>query len=153
MADVRRSVGVWASRTLLTGIAIAAAMGCGGSAQRLRGYTYPPDFRYIAPHELSTAMGRLALAVDRLDDLLRPGPAGGDALQAQVVGQLRELAGIASELTAGSVGTNHPWLDHNIESFRLDVELARRAATHDPPNYYLAGSIAGACGYCHQRQE
>ena len=112
----------------------------------------PPDFRYIEQHELSSAMGRLAVAVERLNGLLRTSPTGGAAVQGEVVAQLGELESIASQLTGG-VGTNHPWLDHNLGAFQGDIELARRAATHDPPNYYLAGNIAGACGYCHQRGE
>jgi cytochrome c553 len=136
---------------LLASLAVAI-LGCRGSASRIRQYTYPPDFRYIEQHELGSAMGRLAVAVERLNGLLRASGTGEAAVQGAVVVQLGEVESIAGQLTGG-LGTNHPWLDHNLATFQRDIELARRAANHDPPNYYLAGSIAGACGYCHQRRE
>jgi hypothetical protein len=153
MVDVRLMSSAWLRGVVVIGLAVAAFAGCGGSAARVRGYTYPPDFRYISPSELSSAMGQLAVGVKRLDELLRGGGAEGEPLQAEVVQQLGDLAGIAGGLSAGRMGTNHPWLNNNLGTFRRDVELARRAATHDPPNYYLAGTIVGACGYCHQRWE
>jgi len=140
----------WLTTVGLLAAATAAIVGCHGSTAHIRQYTYPPDFRYIEQHELSTAMGRLAVGVDGLNRLLRP--AGPPPAPAAVVAQLDELQSIASRLT-GTVGTNHPWLDKNLPTFRRDIELAKRAAGHDPPNYYLAGTIAGACDYCHQRRE
>jgi len=136
---------------LLAGLAVAI-LGCRGSASRIRDYTYPPDFRYIEQRELSSAMEHLAVAVDRLNGLLRSDRTGDATLQGAVVAELGEIGSIAGQL-AGATGTNHPWLDHNLGAFQRDIDLARRAATHDPPNYYLAGSIAGACGYCHRRGE
>jgi len=134
---------------LLVGLT-AVVLGCRGSASRIRDYTYPPDFRYIEQHELDTAMGRLAVAVERLNGRLRTSQTGDAGVQEAVVAELGEIGVIAGQL-AGGVGTNHPWLDQHLGAFQQDIELARRAATHDPPNYYLAGNIAGACGYCHQR--
>jgi len=136
------------TRWLLVGIA-AAVLGCRGSASRIREYTYPPDFRYIEQYELDSAMGRLAVAVERLNRRLRTSQTGDAGVQGAVVEGLGEVALIAGQLSGG-VGTNHPWLDQHLGAFQRDIELARRAATHDPPNYYLAGNIAGACGYCHQ---
>ena len=153
MANGRRLASLWLGPLLLIGLIAAVSWECSGSAARVRGHTYPPDFRYISPDELSSAMGRLAAGVEHLDELLRFGGTESHEVQAKVVQQLGELAGIAAGLNAGGMGTNHPWLDHNVGEFRRDVELARRAAAHDPPNYYLAGSIVGACGYCHQHRE
>jgi hypothetical protein len=153
MGDKRGAAVAWLGGAVLIVLAAATFAGCGGSAAHLRGYTYPPDFRYISPSELSGAMGQLAVGVERLDRLLRHGGVGGEALQAEVVQELGDLAHIAAGLSAGGMGTNHPWLNNNLGAFRRDLDLARRGATHDPPNYYLAGSIAGACGYCHQRPE
>jgi len=140
-----------ATTLLLAGLAVAI-LGCRGSASRIRDYTYPPDFHYIEQHELDSAMGRLAVAVERLNGRLRTSQTSEAAVQGAVVAELGEIGAIAGQLSGG-VGSNHPWLDHNLGAFQRDIELARRAATHDPPNYYLAGNIAGACGYCHQRRE
>jgi len=144
-------VRVRSTTLVLAGLAVAI-LGCRGSASRIRAYTYPPDFRYIEQHELSSAMGRLAVAVERLNALLRTTGTGEPAVRNAVVEQLGEVQSVAGQLTGG-VGTNHPWLDRNLDAFRQDIALARRAANHEPPNYYLAGSVAGACGYCHQRRE
>jgi len=43
-------------------------------------------------------------------------------------------------------------LQRSHGAFRRDIEMARLAAERDPPNYFLAGSVAGSCSYCHEGQ-
>ena len=44
------------------------------------------------------------------------------------------------------------WALHarRLRTLADDLRAARTAAEHDPPNYFLAGSVSGACLYCHR---
>jgi hypothetical protein len=45
--------------------------------------------------------------------------------------------------------SNHPKVARNVGRFRKDLANAQRAVQVDPPSYYLAGSVSGACMHCH----
>jgi hypothetical protein len=125
--------------------------GC-GSAGTIRRFTYPPDFKYLERSEVKSAMGALARDVRALKRLL----AGTETLdadqRAEVARLLRAMEATAAELDPKGRRTNHPVIDQNIGAFRRDIEMARLAAERDPPNYFLAGSVAGSCSYCHEGQ-
>ena len=125
--------------------------GC-GSAGTIRRFTYPPDFQYLEHSKVVSAMGMLARDVRVLKRLL----AGTEALDAgqhaEVVRLLRAMEATVAELDPKGRRTNHPVIDQNIGAFRRDIEMARLAAERDPPNYFLAGSVAGSCSYCHEGQ-
>lgn len=36
----------------------------------------------------------------------------------------------------------------NVDLLRQDIQQARKAAERDPPNYFYAGAVSGACLYC-----
>jgi hypothetical protein len=69
--------------------------------------------------------------------------------QAEIVAALRTMETAAAEIDPAGRQTNHPVIDRNIEAFRHDLAAARLAAERRPPNYFLAGSVAGSCRYCH----
>jgi hypothetical protein len=128
-------------------------VGCAGAAEELREYTYPRDFEYVSRGEIRGAMGQLAVHVRRLDALLGDPPSGMPrepvALRGEVVRELAALEQAARALGSGDVRSNHPRLDEGADAFRERLAAARRAAERDPPSYYLAGTVSGACRYCH----
>jgi len=135
------------------GLVLAAA--CAGPAcspaaqERLRRHTYPPSFHYITAEQLQSTMWQLADHANRLDALMREGPPRDQELRAQVIEQLAQMGRAAAALGPGHWPSNHPRVSRNVEHFRREVEAARRAAEVDPPSYFLAGSVSGACVHCH----
>lgn len=126
-------------------LGVVGLVACGRSAA-LRAHTYPPDFRYLERKDVHAAMGELTDAVIALNAALR----GGEPVDRDhVVELLGQLHGSVQSLGAPGSRSNHPLIDANLELLRQDVERARLAAQANPPNYYLAGSVSGACFYCH----
>ena len=136
-------------------LAVALAVGSGPlgcsehARERLREHTYPPSFNYIPQERLRSTMWDLAYHVTQLDQRMRDPKVGGDALQLEVIRELDEIQRAAAALGPGDWPSNHPQVSRNIDAFRNDLYAARRAAEVRPPNYFLAGSIAGACTNCH----
>jgi hypothetical protein len=136
-----------ALRALAPGI---AWLGCSSaSLERVREHTYPPTFNYISEDQLQSTMWDLAAHAAELDRLMRESHAADENLQQQVVFQLTELTRVAEAMGPGDWPSNHPRVSRNIGQFRRDLEAARHAAELDPPNYFLAGSVTGACIHCH----
>jgi hypothetical protein len=140
-------------------VAVSVLLACAG-AQEIREYTYPRSFEYISRGEIQTTMGQLAVQVRRLDELLigtEPrtvedrveSPVHDGRRQRKVVELLEDMERVARALGTGDVRSNHPRLDEGADPFRERLAAARRAAERDPPNYYLAGTVSGACRYCH----
>jgi hypothetical protein len=117
--------------------------------ERLREHTYPPSFKYIPEERLRSTMWNLAYHVAQLDQRMRDPKVGGESLQLEVIRELDEIQRAAAGLGHGDRPSNHPQVSRNIDAFRDDLYAARRAAAAQPPNYFLAGSIAGACTNCH----
>ena len=137
---------------LLLVTALGATLFAGCTPAKIRRFTYPPDFKYLEHSQIESAMLKLARHVRSLDRILRePDPESTDQ-QTQVAKILRAMETTAAELDPGGQQSNHPLIDRNIKAFRQDIEMARRAAEHDPPNYFLAGTVSGACRHCHQEQ-
>ncbi len=92
-------------------------------------------------------MHALARGVNRVDALLRQTSLS-EADRSEISSTLTSLVEIAQGL--GKTGeTNHPELDANLDRFVRDLNAAATSAAHDPPNYFLAGSVTAACTYCH----
>ncbi|MEW6683886.1 MAG: hypothetical protein AB1451_13365 [Nitrospirota bacterium] len=147
-----RLIGSGVSAVLAVVAVLAIASGC-EHAEKIRQFTYPPDFKYIETSDVHSKMWTLARDSRALKTLL----AGNGALKPEqheeVIHLLREMETAAAQLDPPGQRTNHPLLDRNIEAFRRDIGLALRAADQDPPNYFLAGSVAGSCSYCHEGQQ
>ena len=146
-ALVRRAIVLPASIAIAVGV-----LACTRGPAQVRRFTYPPDFQYIPQQRLNETMWQLARDVHALDRLLR---APGEPPAEQRTRALALLAAIDQEaagLQSGGMPSNHPHLDANLARFRADVGAARAAATLDPPHYYLAGSLSGACLYCHHER-
>jgi len=124
---------------------------CADIPARVRKHTYPPDFNYITDQQLRSTMWRLAEQVERLNDTLRlTGPISETERKA-LVQLLTDMETVTNDLGGQGWSSNHPEVDFNLARFQRDVVMARRSVERDPPNYFLAGSISGACLYCHDR--
>jgi hypothetical protein len=136
-------------------VVVAAAivlLGACEARKAIRSVTYSPDFRYLEEGDVTSAMWILARDVRALKGLL--GGANGLTPEAheEVVRLLREMESTAAQLDPAGRRSNHPRIDRNIDAFRRDLSMARQAAERDPPNYFLAGNVAGSCSYCHEGQ-
>jgi hypothetical protein len=132
-------------------LVLLALLGCAdGLSPLVRRHTYPPSFRYIPESELRSAMWLLGKQSLELSRILRNVPDGARPPREQVLVLLADMQITAEDLGAGPPPTNHPQLGQGLEALVEDLRAARTAAEHDPPNYFLAGSISGACLYCHR---
>jgi hypothetical protein len=64
---------------------------------------------------------------------------------------LGAMEGTVQQIGPNQWSTNHPELKTGLEALETDVHAAREAVKHDPPSYFLAGSVSGACLYCHRQ--
>ncbi len=86
--------------------------------------------------------------VGHIDEVLRRDTVTAQGRQ-EVLDALIRLQAHAAELGEPSYRLAHPEIDQHLAQLRADIERAMAAATREPPNYYLAGSITAACSYCH----
>jgi hypothetical protein len=124
-------------------------MACGGTLEATRRHTYAPDFNYITDSQLQSAMWQLAAGTSSLDELLAEGvPVTLDERQ-QVIRILEGMEAAADSLGPEGLASNHPRISHHLGRFSELLASARRNVQIDPPSYYLAGTVSGACHACH----
>ncbi len=124
-------------------------VGCAGdSMERVRAVTYPPDFHYITTQELQTTMGVLASRVYELDQIMwqEDGPRLED--RTRVVEILSQMRSLAAQLKQREQ-SNRSKIHAEAPRLQRDIERALLSARKEPPNYYYAGLVSGACSYCH----
>lgn len=141
----------WKSRIGRATLAGALALGgCSGDlGERIRSITYPPSTSYVPPEDVRAAMRELSASSLEVSRLLREGEGPGEVDRQAVLARIREMEVAARALGARGWPTNHPMISAKIDVFLDDVVRARRSVEHEPPRYALAGSVAGACAYCH----
>jgi len=132
---------------LATVIAVQLS-GCSDMARWVRQYTYPPEFRYIERDEVLGTMRVLAAHAREVNQLMRQDDAPQEH-RAEIVEHLRAMEQAAEKLDQSGVPTNHPKVDMNLPSLRHDLKFAREAIEREPPNFLVAGPVAGACVHCH----
>lgn len=118
-------------------------------AEEIRRHTYPPKFDYITSEELKSTMWRFAAQVKQLDDVMQKPEFPAEDRRREAIRILSEMERVSMDLGTGGWPGNHPEISRNIIVFRRDLAAARRALETDPPLYYLAGTISGACSHCH----
>ena len=128
------------------GVCVALAAGCA----EVRLATYPPDFVYVDRSEVKGAMAQLSSDIWRIEDILASSETVLPYEREEIISILSDMDGVARKLGAGSVSTNHPFIDQNIDSFQRDVALALEDIKEEPPNYYRAGRLSGRCLACHR---
>ena len=129
-------------------IPCAMAAGCADMAQWMRRRTYAPDFRYLTREKVGSAMEELAYHTRELNRLMR-GPETPLQGRSEIIENLQAMERAAGQLDQSGWPTNHPLIDMNLANFLRDIRFARESVERDPPNFLLAGSLMGACVYCH----
>ena len=131
-------------------VCLFALTACNDVASTVRKVTYPPDFKYVTEAELRSNMQRLAYNLEALDQALASAESEPAERQRRAVDALTNIARVATDLRAGDAGSNHPFLQDYMGTFASQVGRARIAASLNPPDYYPAGKVAGACTSCHR---
>ncbi|HPG28216.1 MAG TPA: hypothetical protein PLW10_21465, partial [Myxococcota bacterium] len=127
----------------LGGLALQA---CHGALAPVRATPFPADLEYLSPDRLRSSMWVLAAEVEQLERLLdRAEELDSAVMQTQVQGALERMRGAARALDRPGRDSQHPVLNENLDRFVERIERAQRAASHTPPNYYPASSLAGSC--------
>ncbi|MEX1032473.1 MAG: hypothetical protein WDZ30_03865 [Cellvibrionaceae bacterium] len=129
-------------------LSVLAISACSELSSNVRKVTYPPDFKYVTGEELRSNMQQLAYHLQQLDEALAV-EAPEQVEQQKVTATLREIERIGSRLQAGQGGANHPFLEDMMPEFVTTVGQARLRAAQNPPRYYWAGRVSGACLNCH----
>ena len=115
-----------------------------------RASTLAPSLDYLPPEETRTVMWVLAAELRHLERLMQaPTIRDPEVLRATVRGTLERMRLAAKTLDEPGRTTQHPEINQNLGLFLGRLERARRAVDRNPPNYFLAGTIAGTCSLCH----
>jgi hypothetical protein len=127
---------------------ILQLIGCADFTRWARQYTYPPEFHYLERDEIRTAMYRLKLHSRELNQLLRSSD-DNQANRSEIIAHLKAMDEAAEKLDKSGAPGNHPLIDTNLPRLRRDLKFAQEAIEREPPNFLPAGSVTGACVYCH----
>jgi hypothetical protein len=134
----------------LTTMLVMAACSSGGTTA-FPPIASPPPFDYADGEELRSGMHRLAFELQQLDLSLMIANSDQDQGERdQVVTRLDNIQRIGEGLIAGDLSTNHVFLSNDMSRFLSTVNRARMSAENNPPNYYQAGRVSGACVNCHR---
>lgn len=117
---------------------------------QLRKVTYPPDFVYLERKQVVSRMASMSLYLRRIDEILGDNTTTSSEQQAEIIVMLNRIDDIIDELGAGNIETNHLLVDEYIDAFKVDLNMAIRNASADPPNYFALGRLAGSCTACHR---
>lgn len=118
--------------------------------QFIRRHTYPPDFQYVSEEQLRSSMWLLGRDTLELRRVLADNSISEETRRTRAELLLGAMEGTVQQIGPTQWSTNHPELKVGLESLESDVHAAREAVKHDPPSYFLAGSVSGACLYCHR---
>jgi hypothetical protein len=129
----------------------AGAFAVAGCAQ-IRKVTYPEDFVYLTPGDVSTRMHVIAGHVSAVQSLLDElaGGAEDKGIAGEMIGHIDDMERIAQELGQGKPGTNHLLIDAHIDQFVANLEKTRVSLSATPPRFYDAGKLVGSCNACHR---
>ena len=117
-------------------------------SQDVRRVTYPPDFRYVTEGEIRSTMGQLAVQMRALESLMMQSETPLPSDHQRVTEILTTMQALARDLTRGQ-DTHHPDLNRYAPVLEQRIDRALFAVRRTPPNYFFAGTISGACEYCH----
>lgn len=136
-------------------ICTIALVGCSSQFNsNLRKVTYPPEFKYTEKADLSSDMHRLAAQMALLEVALEMPSAEAknepELQREKVLKALGNMSKIASNLKAGDMGANHPFMQDYMQGFVSQIDEARIAASLEQPRYFAAGKVSGGCTNCHK---
>lgn len=110
-----------------------------------------PPAPMIDEGAVQEAMTGMAVRVREIRMIMAAGPPG-PAERAELSRLLGEIEQIAGRLSPDTVRGAHPALAFSLDEFLDDVRMAKRAVAANPPDYFLVGTISGACAACHVRE-
>ncbi len=135
------------------GICIAATLGVLVAAcAQPRDESYPSGFVRLGQDEVVGRMEAMYRNLQRIEAILGDSAVVSSDQQGEIVVLLNRIVTIADELGTVDIRTGHLLIDAYIDAFRLDLDLALRNASADPPNYFALGRVAGSCAACHQHR-
>lgn len=138
-------------RWFLAAAALSAVVFSGCTFGKVRERTRPAEVHYTRSTDLHESMQTVITHAHALDDLLlRSGARDDDERARAVIEHLRAMRSAVATIDPGSVGSHHRLLDENLYTFIRDLQLAEREARANPPRYFRAASITGACVPCHR---
>lgn len=110
----------------------------------------PPRFDYADGEELRSGMHQLAFELQRLDTVLMQELSGDVVTKEMVEDVLDNIERIASQLRDGDMTTRHSFLRNDMENFLNTIYFAQMGMEANPPRFYQAGRVSGACINCHR---
>jgi hypothetical protein len=108
-----------------------------------------PSFNFISDTELQSAMWQLAAGVADIDRILAPDRVVTAEDRLDVIRILKRMEDATEALGPTGWPSNHPRITRHAGDLHADLERARHAVEREPPSYYLAGTVSGACLDCH----
>ena len=145
-----QTIGFILPRLLAISAAVLVLQGCGRPNREAENPVgNAPDFNYEMGQDLRSGMAALGRQLALLDRELLENEFNQIDKQ-EVIAFLREMEQIGSSLQATDAGELHAFLQDDMPVFLDALRNARLAAAASPPNYYLAGRVAGACVNCHR---
>jgi len=136
------------ARTFALGLGIALSLALACASEGLKPRTYPTGFHRVSQDEIKTTMGQLAERVRQLDAIMWREGGLRESDHGAVIEILSDMDRLVRSLKQGHK-SSHRRIDRAQPWLQRDVTRALLAARRNPPNYYYAGEIAGACEYCH----
>ena len=106
------------------------------------------DFNTPGFAKLSVAIQH-AVELQQLDLAMIGEDSRDSMFRQQIVNHLENIERMGSDLRQGDLASRHRFLLSGMTDFLNDVERARMNAEANPPRYYLAGRVSGACTSCH----
>ena len=137
-------------RRLFALLAVAFLTGCSSGGGGFPRIANPPAFDYADGAQLRSQMHQLAFQLQQLDMTLAADRERDRNSRDEVINHLRNIERIGNDLREGDMSRNHIFLRNDMATFLSTVNRARMSAENNPPNYYMAGRVSGACVNCHQ---
>lgn len=133
------------------GLLAALLVSCGNSGGAgFPQIASPPPFDFVDGENLRSRMHQLAFELQRLDMTLMGADSGDMVEQQQVVQSLENIERLASVIRENELSVRHTFLSDDMAGFISTVTRARMSAESNPPQFYMAGRVSGACVNCHR---
>lgn len=129
---------------LVFSFALSGALACGTHGITIPSETLP--LQEVSRGDVKTRMRQLATRVEELESIMW----SDTALEPEDHGRVALLLKQMSDIALSLEPVEHPDLARLLPKLQRDLTRALGASSLDPPNYYYAGEVSGACTYCHE---
>jgi hypothetical protein len=126
-------------------------IGCSANVlENVRKVTYPPDFNYLSDAKIRGTMQQFAWYTELLDRQFEKSAKLTDEDIDSAISILSKMEDLSYQLGTETLTSNHDLISGNIDQFRNNLVLARKALQQSPPNTYPAGRVSAYCLQCHK---